>query len=185
MVYSSYQEEPSFVAKAGVWMPLGKLGWRFNKSPQIGIGGHFPITKEYSIELGANFTFWVNNKDIEVDIEDSLQSIKSKYGGTYGLWVHRAHSFNNEYFIDGVAGLAYTNMGTGIEKTDTDEEDGTSYYHIGTIDFSFGINVRKRVSKKHDAGVSLVYHFRPYNIDKRLQTQLGKNSLSMCLFYWF
>jgi len=184
-VYNSSQDNASFVARVGVWMPIGKLGWRFSMSPLIGIGGHFPITKKYSIEMGANFTFWNNNKDIVVYLEDSFQNIKSKYGGTYGLWLHREHSFNNQYFVDGVVGIAYSNMGTGVEKSKTDEEEATAYYHIGTVDLSIGLNVRKRVFKRHNTGINLVYHFRPYNIDKRLETKLGQHSFSISLFYRF
>ncbi len=185
VIYNSTKSSVKFVLNSGIWLPTGDMRWTFSMSPVVGFGANIQINKKYCIELGALFAFWVNNKEVMVDIEDSLQSIKSKYGGTYGIWVHRAYSFDNEYFIDAVGGLAYTNFGTGIEKINTDEEEGTSYYHIGTVDLTFGFNVRKRIFVRHDVGVNFSYHFRPYNLDKRLVTKLGKSSFSLSLFYRF
>jgi hypothetical protein len=186
VVYNSTNDPVNLVLNAGVWMPIGDLRWKFSLSPMIGIGANISISKKYSIEFGAQFTFWTNNKELIVNIEDSVQSIDSKYGGTYGIWVHRKLSFENDNFIDLTSGIAYTSIGTGIEKENSDDEDGTSYYHIGTIELSLGFDVRKKVNfKKNDIGLSFAYHFRPYNIDKRLETGLGNHSYSLCLFYWF
>jgi hypothetical protein len=77
VVYSSTNDDVGFVLNSGIWMPTGDLRWKFSLSPIIGLGANIQINKKYSIEFGAQFAFWLNNKEVEVDIEDSLQSIKS------------------------------------------------------------------------------------------------------------
>ena len=172
-------------AIVGVWMPVGKLSDTFSASPLLGFRAGFTFAHSIRFDIGVNLRIHTNSKQFQIEAEDITTKVNSNVGFTGGVWVTKEYKLKNKIMIDAIGGIGIGVIDTDLKKTNTNPDDNDNYYSLETVDFSLGINIRKRVFMKNSIGLNLSYHFAPYTLDNELITDIGSQFFTTSLIFRF
>lgn len=169
----------SFEGQIGAWYPIGQMNNLFKISPQFGITASAAFHKSWRLSLGFLMRVFIDDKPIELNINHTVQTANNNFGLTFGAWLIKEYNLKHNYFIDGVAGL-------GVGAIDNDYKDDKENSHgIETVDFSLGVNFRKKISRSNHIGLNISYHLAPYNFDPELKTKIGYQFVTTNLIFRF
>jgi hypothetical protein len=183
--YNSWSRGLTLNILSGIWIPVGKLSSTFKPSPQFGLSFGLPIAKSFRIDLGIILAALVNDKNFDLNVENSVKSANASVCVTFGGWVTKEFKLNNTLFLDAICGIGMGRIDTDLKKPKSNNDNNDSYYGIGTVDASIGANIRKIVFKRNNIGLNLSYHFVPYSLDKILVKDFGNQFTSLSLIYRF
>jgi hypothetical protein len=180
----TYDWNPGFSISlmGGMWVPTGSLKQHFENSPQLGVQIGMPLRPTLKVGVVFNICKFYDPKPLEINVENVITKVNPISNGTFGIWLAKEWGFKKGFFIDGLCGLAVTNLQTDLKKINpTDKND--SNYSISTADFSLGMQFRKNILKKRGIGIQCSYHFVPYHWNQLLKTNLGNSYLAVQLMY--
>ncbi|MEE9408937.1 MAG: hypothetical protein V3V28_12780 [Polaribacter sp.] len=184
--YDYWNYGMTFSVQVGVWIPLGNLKKTFNLNPSIGFKIGVPIAKNLRIEGGTIINVPLKSEVFEYFDKDKSFFTKSKntVNGTLGVWLKHENIFNEKYFLD-----KYFGIGVGFIQTDekkiNSKNENDQWYGVESVNFNFGLEIRKIAFIKRSIGIFIEYNFTPYTIFKNVSNDFGNSSISTGLSYRF
>jgi len=185
--YEYWNYGMTFTIQGGLWKPVGNLDRTFNLNPNIGIKWGFPITKQLRIEAGTSINIPLSSEPFDYYINDDSSFIansKNTVNGILGLWINHENRFGKKFFLD-----KYFGLGIGFIQTDKKKLNPTSendnWYGVETVNFNFGLGIRKIAFRKRSIGIFFEYNFAPYPVFSRVNKNFGNSSIITGLLYRF
>jgi len=181
--HNTFTNEMSFTLVSGTWIPFGKLSHTLHVSPLIGLYGSLPIQyKNFRIDFGLMLKIPVNYQKVKINVNDTIIDASCRYGSIFGGQLCYQYPLNDKLFLDGMYGIYVDNYFTDIKKPNP-KSDNDDFYYFGTVNMTFGLGIRKSISKKSSLGTNINFHFLPYNTDKILITDLNGNAMTINLIF--
>lgn len=179
-----FSDEITFGVYMGMYGPAGKGEQVIGYNPLIGLTAILPITNRLFGELGAKLRIHINDSDFDFHAMGEKQTVNSNIGLFLGGYLGY-HLFQTKRFVfTPKIGAGYEMIDTGIWKETNDEGD-RRYYNLQTVNFSIGFSAMTPVFAHSYIGIAANYHYTPYHLSKKLETEFMNNAVSFELFFVF
>lgn len=179
-----FHDDITFGVYAGMYGPIGKGEQVIGFNPLIGLTALLPINDRLFGELSIKLRIHLNDSDFDYHALGETQTVDSDVGlflgGSLGY-----HLFQTKRFVfTPKIGAGYEMVNTGIWEETNDEGD-RRYYNLRTIHFTMGFSAMTPVFLHSYIGIAANYHYCPYHLSKRLETEFMNNAISFELFFIF
>lgn len=171
------QNKTSITFESGLWLPSGKLSNTFSIGPQYGLQLGYTINKRLRFDFILLVGPIKSKHSFSAKENDTIRSINGTMVGELGIRFTHSNEIKNRYFFDYFCGFEGNEIGTNYKIKEND------YVVIQTYGISLGINLRKRIFRKSSIGISLGYHYVPYNWVNQLIKNIGSNVFTTSIFY--
>lgn len=170
---------------AGAILPISSLRDYVRPSPAITISMGVDFSAQRSVALYLSVGLIINEQAVSIYALDSLWKTKNPYTLGVGLRFSKGKKLNKAFTANGIVGLGYRNFGTEVDKPLNDEGEENGRYAIGTFDASLGLGINWLTKNKRGLGFEAMAHFAPFNIDRKLKTNIGNQFVTLNVFYRF
>ena len=174
----------------GAWYPIGQMSKIFQPAPYVNAGFSADIKPHLHCNFGIIVAVATNPKEVYIDLGSTPQTTPTNSLIGMNIVITKEVPLPKKFSfeIQGGGGLAM--MSTNIQKpnaaqVNTQNNNESRYYTIETLDLTGGIGIRRAVNERNSVGVSLNYHFVPYNLDSKLITNIGNQYATMIMSYRF
>lgn len=123
-----------------------------------------------------------NKRPVEIFYQDSLISTNIPQGANFGGWIDYNVIRNRHLYTDLVGGFSWEASSTEYE---TKKDEDTVIVGIRTFGCAFGIQNWFAFTGRQTIGLKLLYHYAPYNLDKKLISQIGGHNVTLAVIYRF
>ncbi len=173
----------------GIWVPQGHLSGTFNENLLLSFSvvtpkffkNNFLAETKFSVRVPFNKPTFVFTAD------DSVYTANNNTGFNFSVNMVYEKQFENKNYLRFFSGIGFDLLNTGVEtkKSRESNSDEKSYWGIGTFSIPFGVGIRRNLSYQKTTGFDLSYNYTPYNIDKKLITNLSGNYITANIFFGF
>jgi hypothetical protein len=187
---TKYQKSLNYFAieiESGMHSMIGNKNLIFRHNPYIGFCISTPLKNKFIWDFGMNIRFNVNDSDFLYYAMGDTNLVNSNTTQLFYLNVGYKLLDKKGFIIIPKIGAGFESTGTGLSETVEDEEDGeyVKYYSLHALNLSSGVKILRKVCVRNYLGLSVNYHFCPYQWNKKLVTQFNNNSLSCELVFRF
>lgn len=184
--YEYWNSGMIFTVQLGVWKPIGDLKKTFNINPSVGFKVSLPVNKKVRIGVGTKINIPLKSEPFMLldDGKSFLVKSRNTVNGILGPWISYENRIGEIFFID-----KYFGIGVGFIQTDKKKENSTNendnWYGVETINFNFGLAIRKIALKKRSIGIFFEYDYSPYSLFRKVKKDFGDSSIGLGINYRF
>lgn len=173
----------------GIWIPQGHLSGTFNENLLLSVAVATPkfLKNNFLAEIKFSARTPFNKPTFVFTADDSVYTANNDGGFNLGVNFIYEKPFGKKNYLRFFSGISLDWLATGKKTFETQDEDdeNASYYYITTFSVPFGVGIRRNIFYRKTAGFDIAYHYTPYNIDKKLITDLSGNYVTASIFFGF
>ena len=190
IIYQRGHNQPSINLYSGIYSMIGNKNSIFRKNPYIGFSFSTPLKNRFIFDIGMSVRFNVNDDDFLFYAMGDTNLVNSKTTQLFDINFGYKLLDKKGFIIIPRIGAGFESTGTGLSETvviesEDGDYEGIKYYSLHILNISSGITILRHVFVRNYLGLSVNYHYCPYQWNKKLITKFNNNSLSCELMFRF
>ena len=177
----------SAIISSGIYGPVGGMNRIFGYNPTIRGFITTPLKHKVIGDVGFGIKFNIDDEDFLFYAHNNINTVNSKATLFLDAYVGYKIYDNKKLILIPKLGIGFDSTGTGQKEWTINEENEEviKYLNLETFNFSAGLSAMIPIFAKNYIGLSLSYHYTPYNINKKLHTEFNNNAMNLELFFRF
>lgn len=180
------RNDAAFIIYSGIYSMVSNKNNIFGYNPYAGFSISSPLKNKFIFDFGMNIRFNINDSDFLFNAMGVTNSVNSKTTILIDTKIGYKILDKKRIILIPDIGVGFESTGTGItEEVVIDGEESYKFHNLNMLNVSTGFTIYTPVFVRNYIGLSINYHYCPYQWNKKLITEFNNNSLTCGLLYRF